>query len=92
MKRFMVEGKFKAFKEVFKHKWTKIGDDELDSFLDINAEEEAVVHKLSEKYNKTKEEMKKELHEWFDKIEHIKDENINEIMDEIKDIEINIKK
>ena len=91
MKRFMVDGKFKAFKAAFKQKWSKFGSEELDSFLDIHAEEEEVVQKLAHKYNKTKEEMKKELHEWFDKIEHIKDADVEDIMNEIKEIEKHIK-
>ena len=91
MKRFMVDGKFKAFKAAFRKKWDKFGHEELDSFLDIHADEEEVVHKLSQKYNKTKEEMKKDLHEWFDKIEHIKDEDVEEIIEEIKDIDKNKK-
>ncbi|MGB5824772.1 MAG: hypothetical protein WBH44_11925 [Proteocatella sp.] len=87
MTRFMVEGKFEAFKKAFKEKWDKIGSEELDSMLDIKSNEEDVILGLAKLYEKTKEDMKEDFHEWLDSIEDKKDEDVEEIMDEIKDIE-----
>lgn len=87
MKRFMVADKFDNFKKAFKKQWNKIGSDELDSMLDIKTTEEDVILTLSERYEKTKEEIKQDFHEWLDRIEDKKDEDVEEILEEIKDIE-----
>ncbi len=91
MTRFMVEGKFDKFKEAFKKQWDKIGSEELDSMLDIKANEEDVINKLAQSYEKSKEEMKKDFHEWLDRISDEKDDDVDEIMDDIKNIEEQIR-
>lgn len=87
MTRFMLEDKFEAFKKAFKEKWDKIGSEELDSMLDIKSNEEDVVMKLAERYEKTKEDMKEDFHEWLDSIEDKKEDDVDDILKDLKDIE-----
>lgn len=91
MARLNVEEKFDEFKVAFKKRWHKIGDDELDSMLDIKDNEEGMIEKLAEKYDKTKDEMKKDFHEWMEKIESEKDDKVEEILEDIEDIDKNKK-
>jgi len=87
MARLNVEEKFDEFKVAFKQKWHKVGDDELDSMLDIKENEEGTIEKLAEKYGKTKDEMKKDFHEWINEIEAEKEDDVEEILEDIEDID-----
>lgn len=91
MAKLNVEEKFEDFKAAFKKRWHKIGDDELDSMLDIKDNEEGMIEKLAEKYDKTKEEMKKDFHEWLEKIEVEKEDDVEEILEDIDEIDKNKK-
>lgn len=87
MAKLNVEEKFEEFKAAFKKKWKELGNDELDSMLEIRENEEEMIEKMAVRYNKTKEEMKKDFEEWLEKVEEDKEDEVEEILDGIKDID-----
>ena len=46
-----------------------------------------MIDKLAVKYNKTREEMKKDFEEWLEKVEEEKEDDVEEILEEIEDID-----
>ena len=87
MTKLMDERKFEAYKAAFKKKWKELGSDELDSMLEIRENQEEMIDKLAVKYNKTREEMKKDFEEWLEKVEEEKEDDVEEILEEIEDID-----
>ena len=86
MAKLNVEEKFEEFKAAFKKKWKELGSDELDSMLEIRENEEEMIEKMAVRYNKTKEEMKKDFEEWLEKVEEEKEDDVEEILEDIDDI------
>ena len=87
MTKLMDERKFEAYKEAFKKKWKELGSDELDSMLEIRENQEEMIDKLAEKYNKNREDMKSDFEKWLDKIEAEKEDDVEEILEDIDDID-----
>ena len=87
MAKLNVEEKFEEFKAAFKKKWKELGSDELDSMLEIKENQEEVIDKLAEKYNKNREDMKSDFEKWLDKIEAEKEDDVEEILEDIDDID-----
>ena len=87
MTKLMDERKFEAYKEAFKKRWSELGSDELDSMLEIKENQEEVIDKLAEKYNKNREDMKSDFEKWLDKIEAEKEDDVEEILEDIDDID-----
>ena len=87
MAKLNVGEKFEEFKAAFKKKWNELGSDELDSMLEIRENQEEMIDKLAVKYNKTREEMKKDFEEWLEKVEEEKEDDVEEILEEIEDID-----
>ena len=87
MAKLNVEEKFEEFKAAFKKKWKELGSDELDSMLEIRENQEEMIDKLAEKYNKNREDMKSDFEKWLDKIEAEKEDDVEEILEDIDDID-----
>ena len=87
MAKLNMEEKFEEFKAAFKKKWKELGSDELDSMLEIRENQEEMIDKLAEKYNKNREDMKSDFEKWLDKIEAEKEDDVEEILEEIEDID-----
>ena len=87
MSKLNVEEKFEKFKAAFMKKWKELGSDELDSMLEIRENEEELIEKMAVRYNKTKEEMKKDFEEWLEKVEEEKEDEVEEILEDIDDID-----
>lgn len=87
MAKLNMEEKFEEFKAAFKKKWKELGSDELDSMLEIRENQEEMIDKLAEKYNKNREDMKSDFEKWLDKIEAEKEDDVEEILEDIDDID-----
>ena len=87
MAKLNMEEKFEEFKAAFKKKWKELGSDELDSMLEIRENQEEMIDKLAEKYNKNREDMKSDFEKWLEKVEEEKEDDVEEILEEIEDID-----
>lgn len=60
-----VEGNWKQFKGHAQRKWGELTDDEVDQ---IQGDREILVGKLQERYGKSREQVEKEVDDWFDSL------------------------